>query len=138
MGLTRRDAVAAVLAAAAVLVLLAVTLSWDWPLITGYRSGTVALWVLGVAMCPLTWIGLQAAFGDDSARAVLQTRLGLNRTYYTFMSALGFGATVLLVWGVVAPGPAVFAALAAVVIGLWLISTARRLIAPPSRTPAAV
>lgn len=138
MGLTRRDAVTAVLAAAAVLALLAVTLGWGWPIITGYRWGTVALWVLGVAMCPLTWIGLQAAFGDDSARSALQTGLGLSRTYYTFMSALGFGATVLLVWGVAAPGPAVFVALGAVVIGLWLISTARRLIAPAPRTPATV
>ena len=138
MGLTRRDAVAATLAAAAVLVLLAVTLGWDWPLIAGYRPGSVALWVLGVAMCPLTWIALRAAFGDDSARAALRTRLGLNRTYYTLMSAFGFLATVLLVWGVVAPGPAVFVALAAVVIGLWLISTARRLVTPTSRATVAV
>lgn len=138
MGLTHRDAVTAVLAAAAVLVLLAVILGWDWPLVAGYRPGSVALWVLGVAMCPLTWTGVRAAFGDYSARAALQTGLGLNRTYHTLMSALGFVATALLVWGVVAPGPAAFVALAAVVIGLWLISTAHHLIAPITRTPVAV
>lgn len=136
MRLTRRDAVTAVLAAAAVLVLLAVTQGWEWPLITGYRSGTVALWVLGIAMCPLTWTGVQAAFGD-SGRAALQSRLGLNRAYYTFMSALGFAATVLLVWGLVASGLAVFVAMGAMVIGLWLTATARRVIATTPQTPVA-
>ncbi len=134
MRLTARDAVAAVLAGVAVLVLLALTLGWDWPVITDFRAGTIALWVLGVAMCPLTWIGVQAATGDGAARSALQNRLGLGRSYYTFMSALAFAATVLLVWGVVAPGQAVFVTLAIVVIGLWVISTARRAIAPAPRT----
>lgn len=136
MRLTWRDAVTTVLAAAAALVLLAVTLGWGWPVITDYRVAAVVLWVLGVAMCPMAWMGVQAAVGDSDARAALQGQLGVNRTYYQFMSVLALAATVLLVWGVVAPALAVVVALAAVVIGMWLISTTRRAIAPAPRTPA--
>lgn len=136
MALKGRDAVAAVLAAAAILVLLAVVLGWDWPLIADYRAGSVVLWALGVAMCPLTWTGIQAVFGDRGAHSALEGRLGLPRAYYAFMSALGFAATMLLIWGMVAPGPAVFATLAGVVVGLWLIATGRRALATGPRTKA--
>lgn len=131
MKLTWIDAATTVLAAVAVAVMLALTLGWSWPLLVDYRAGAIALGVIGIAMCPLSWTGLRAAFGDGTAREALQNRLGLGGPYYTVMSALAFVAVVLIAWGIVAPGQAVFLALGVVVVGMWLIATGRHALAVP-------
>jgi len=51
MRLTWRDGVAAVFAGLIVLIVLAVTGSWGWPLLGSYRAGIVALVLLAVPMC---------------------------------------------------------------------------------------
>jgi len=51
MRLTWRDGITTVLAALVVLVTLAATQGWDWPLLGSERAAVAALTVLGYAMC---------------------------------------------------------------------------------------
>lgn len=80
---------------------------WGWPLLGSYRTGTLALGILGMGMC---------AGGAVEGRR-------RSTLFSTSMALLGSLALVLLIWGVVAGAETVFLALAAVIGVMWLAST---------------
>jgi hypothetical protein len=112
MQLTWRDGAATVLAALVVIVLVAVTQAWSWPLLGDYRSGVIALTILGFAMCS---VGLQVAEGTAAE--------SFRRPPMILGSVLGVAALVLVVTGLIFATGALFVALAIVVLALWFLTT---------------
>ena len=109
MRLTLRDGAATALAALAVLVTLAVTQGWAWPLLGGYRAGILALTLTGIAMCA-TGAGAVAGSTMKEPLAVI-------------VSVLGVAALVLIVLGLVAGTQTPFVGLAAVLVAMWFFTT---------------
>ena len=120
MRLTRRDGVATVMAGLVASVALAVTRSWDWPMLGSYRAG-----VIGWSMCIV----------------------GSSRTTYSFKgpfvvlaSALGGLALLLVIVGLVTGTETPFLLLAVVIEILWLATTLRHAVSArhvgPRRHPA--
>ena len=123
MGLTRRDAVTTVLAVVVALIAANLVQELGWPVVSDYRIATLAFWVIGVAMCPMTWWAVEAALGDAEAGRVLRHKLGLNGAYYGAMSGVALLATIALIWGIVAPSAAVALIVGAFTFGMWLAAT---------------
>jgi hypothetical protein len=110
MKLTWKDGISTLLAAAAVLIGLAVTNGWGWPLLGDYRAGTVALAIVGFGMC---------ATGTAVGKASWTDPLVLIATL------LGVVALVLIVGGLIYATAALFVALAADIVALWFVATLR-------------
>jgi hypothetical protein len=121
MRLSWKDATATLLAAAAVLVALAVTNAWGWPLLGNYRAGTVALTLLGVGMC---------ASGTATAKA------SWSDPFVIIASLLGVVALALIVAGLMYATQPLFVALAADILALWFVSTLRHLVEEKPEFPA--
>jgi peptidoglycan/LPS O-acetylase OafA/YrhL len=115
MRLTSKDVVGTGLVVAAVLVAAAVINGWSWPLLGDYRAGTIALAVIGFGMC---------AAASDYSQARWSNPLVL------LASALGIAALVLIVAGLIWATAELVFWLAAVIVGLWFVSTARHLFTP--------
>jgi hypothetical protein len=107
MRLTWKDGAAALLMGAVVVVVLAVTQAWGWPLLGGFRSGAAVLGAVGLGMC---------IAGPVEGRRH-------SRVYGRSMAVLGSLAAGLWIWGVVAGSEVVFLALAGVVGAMWLVAT---------------
>jgi hypothetical protein len=116
MRLTYKDGIMVVLMTACTTVLLAVTQGWDWPLLGSYRTGTLALGILGLGMCA------------GGARYV--TTLEDIRRYFGVMSVAGGSALILVVVGLVTGWQAAFVALWAVILAKLLVTTVRHAIVP--------
>ena len=112
MGLTWRDAVTSVLAAAVVLIALAVTNEWGWPLLASYRFGSLAVGLVGFAMCITAGSGraIESEMQDRGVRV---------------LSAFGVLALVLMVAGVISGSELLFTALVIDILGMWLMATIR-------------
>jgi hypothetical protein len=110
MQLTWRDGSATILAALVVAVLLAVTQAWAWPLLGDYRSGVIALTIIGFAMCS---VGLLATEGT-----------AFKQPFMVVGSVLGVVALGLVILGVIFATQALFVALAITVVALWIVTTA--------------
>jgi hypothetical protein len=124
MQLTWRDGAATVLAALVVTVLLAVTQAWSWPLLGDYRSGVIALTIVGFAMCT---VGLQVADGNAAA--------SFKRPLMILGSVLGVAALALVITGLIfATGP-LFVALAIVILALWFVTTIDHAVATTQGQP---
>ena len=122
MRLSPKDLIATVLAAAAVGVTLAVTNAWGWPLLTDYRSGAIALAVIGFGMC---------AFGSDYS-----TVRGPD-PFVVLAGIMGVAALVLMIAAIGWPGATSFVWLAVVIVGLWLVTTTRHLVSTVARPATA-
>ena len=124
MSFTSRDFVGTLLAGAAVLVGAAVFDDWGWPLLGDYRSGTVALAVIGVAMC---------SAGSD------YSTVRWSQPLVVLASALGLVALALIVAGLIWATAVIFFWLVAVIVTLWMTTTVRHLITPRQQgSPKAV
>jgi hypothetical protein len=121
MRFTSKDVFGLVLAATAVVVAMAVTYGWGWPLLGDYRAGTVALGAIGIAMCA-------------GASDVKGTRM--SDPFIVLATLLGITALGLFIAGLVWATAQIFAGLVAAIIGLWLVATVRHLLATPA-DPAA-
>ena len=108
MRLTWRDGVATVLAGLVVAVALAVTGSWDWPLLGSYRAGVAALGAIGWSMCIL---------GGP------RTTTSFKGPFVVFASALGGLALVLVIVGLVTGTQGTFIWLAVDIEILWATAT---------------
>ncbi len=118
MKLTWKDLTATVLAAAAVAVFLAVTRSWDWPLLGSYRMGIVALLIIGQGSCVLGGSAdAISSLTDRTAHAV--------RAADIVAIVLGGLALVLAVIGLFVGTRAPFVALVVDILILWVVSTLR-------------
>ena len=121
MRLTFKDVIGTLLAGAAVLVTVAITNGWGWPLLSDYRSGTVALALIGFGMCA-------GASDYSSVRG--------PDPFNVVASVLGVAALGLIVAGLIWANGTVFVWLAAVIVALWAVSTVRHLIVPTRALPA--
>ena len=112
MGLTWRDGVATLLAAVVAVVGLAVTNEWGWPMLGGFRAGTLVVGILGLAMCITGGSGgaMEAGMQDRGVKV---------------LAALGGLSFVLIVAGLITGSELVFMALVIVTLGMWLMATIR-------------
>jgi hypothetical protein len=119
MRLTGKDAVATMLAGLAVLVVLAVTEGWGWPLLGSPRAGVLALGVIGVGMCASgSRVGEQTSMRDP---------------FIAVAMVLGIGSLVLIVLGLIVGSEALLVTLGATILALWLVTTLRHAIESPRR-----
>jgi hypothetical protein len=121
MRFTSKDVAGTALAGAAVLITLAVTNGWGWPLLGDYRAGIIALTVVGFAMC---------ASGSDYSTVRGSDPLVI------IAGGLGIAALGLIVAGLIWATSQLFVWLAAVIVALWLVTTVRHLITPRADAPA--
>ncbi len=115
MRFNSKDLVGGLLAAAAVLVALDVTNGWGWPLLGDYRAGTIALGVIGFAMC-----GAASDYSTVRSPNPLIILAGI----------LGVAALGLLIGGLIWATATLFMWLAGVIVALWAVSTLRHVITP--------
>ncbi|MBI4260340.1 MAG: hypothetical protein HY658_07220 [Actinobacteria bacterium] len=99
---------------------LAVERAWGWPLLGSYRTGVLALGVVGMAMCSLS----------SPARSS-----GWSNALVGIAAALGAAALVLVVVGLTGGSRTAFVWLSADVLVLWGVSTVRHAFVPAGRTP---
>lgn len=116
MRLTWRDGLTTALAVLVVLVTLAATQDWEWPLLGSERSAIAVLGVLGYAMC----------HSAGTPNAFLSMRGG----YRTLASALGVAALLVFVAGLIWPSETWIVLLAADILLLWVIATVRHGVRP--------
>ena len=116
MRLTRRDGFMAVLMGAATAVMLAVTQGWDWPLLGSYRTGTLAMFVIGQGMCAA------------GARDVMTSQKG--SAYVVTMSTIGAGALVTMIVGLITASAVAFVTLWGIILVMWAVTTVRHAIRP--------
>jgi hypothetical protein len=112
MGITWRDGVATVLAAAVAFVGLAVTNEWGWPMLGSFRAGTLVVGILGLAMC--------ITGGSGSA-----VEAGMQDRGVRMLAWLGGFSFVLIAAGLITGSELVFMALVIVTLGMWLMATIR-------------
>jgi hypothetical protein len=110
-----KDATATLLAALAAVVALAVINGWGWPLLSGYRAGTIALAVIGFGMCTV---------GSDYS-----TVRGLD-PFVLIAGLLGVTALGLAIAGLIWATATLFVWLAVTILLLWLVTTVRHLLTP--------
>jgi hypothetical protein len=115
MRFNSKDLVGGLLAAAAVLVALDVTNGWGWPMLGDYRAGTIALGVIGFAMC-----GAASDYSNVRSPNPLIILAGI----------LGVAALGLLIGGLIWATATLFMWLAGVIVALWAVSTLRHVITP--------
>jgi hypothetical protein len=121
MRLTWRDATTTLLAAVAVLVALAVTNAWGWPLLGDYRAGTVALTLVGFGMCTSGTAMAKARWSDP---------------FVVIATLLGVAALALVVAGLIYATQPLFVALAVDIVALWFVSTVRHVVEEQPSFPA--
>ena len=115
MKLTWKDGLMAVLMGVATAVMLAVTQGWGWPLLGSYRTGTLALFAVGLGMC----VGGSRIATTSNKSA-----------YVTTMSTLGGAAGLLTIVGLITAWAPVFVALWAVILVMWATTTVRHAFKP--------
>ena len=116
MKVSFKDATATLLAGLAAVAALAVANGWGWPLLSGYRAGTVALAVIGFAMYTV---------GSDYT-----TVRGLD-LLVVVAGLLGVAALGLAIAGLIWATAALFVWLAVTILLLWLVTTVRHVLATP-------
>ena len=123
MRLNIRDVVGAVLVAVAVTVTVAVASGWNWPLLGDARAGAIALFVLSYPSC------LVAQAPKRMAAAIQR-----ETTWSPFVIAgtiLGAVALLLIVANLLLNSVALLIAATAVVVGIWIVTTADHVVSEP-------
>ena len=126
MRLTLRDAVTTLFAGAVVIVTLAVTQGWDWPLLGSPRAGILAVGALGIGMCATGTRPQEAQAGATFWR----------RPVIVAESGLGIVALVAFVGGLIVGTETWLITLAAVNLVMWGVATTRHVmvpVGPPAR-----
>ncbi len=127
MRLTLRDAAATLLVAAAAGLYWGFRTGVDVPLVSGPRVLAVALFGLGVSACALGGGGVVPA-ADGSAETAWTRTFGVH----------GAVAFVLMLLVLFTANTGLLAALAGLVVLLWLVATVRHAIMPAERSRRAV
>lgn len=112
MRLTWRDGATTLLLGAVVVIAFATTQAWDWPLLGSYRSASIVLFGVGMAMCILGGSAESMTGAGRSASAMLATTLGVL-------------ALALFIVTLITGSEAWFVALAVDIAVLWAVSTLR-------------
>jgi hypothetical protein len=122
MGLSWRDGIATLLVSAAVAVTLSVVYGWNWPLISDARAGVLALFVLSYPSCLVA---------QAPARMAAAIRRGATwGPFLVIATVLGAVALLLLIAGVITNSVAVLVSAAIVVVAVWAVTIAHRLMKP--------
>jgi hypothetical protein len=118
--LTKKDATGTVFVALAAIVYLAVTQAWGWPLLGGYRSGTLVLGAIGLFAC---------AKGSNLSSETFKG------PFVVGAGALGVVAFGLVVIGAITGSHLAFAALAIDIGVLYVLTIVHHVTAgaPPQR-----
>jgi hypothetical protein len=114
MRLTWRDGMTTFLAGLTVVIALAVTQDWGWPLLGSYR------WGVGV----LAVVGLTAGCGYRTAT------WSVGDPFIWMGSALGVVALGLIVAGLIVGTQVLFVALAVDLVALWIVATIHHAVGP--------
>lgn len=117
MRLSWRDGIATGLGVFAIFVYRAVTESWGWALLGSYRSGTLVLAGVGLAMCIV------------GGQLVTPTKTDPMLNLGWLLGSMAFVVTLI---GVIAPSKGAFELLAIDVAVLWGVATIRHTLAIPS------
>ena len=107
MSLTWKDAVTTILAACVFGIYYAQTKGISLPLLSSIRWATIALAILGIAMC---------AFGAGTSQTSQMIR---------FLSVLGVTSLILIIASLTTGSSLAFLLLTIVIILMWVLSTAR-------------
>ncbi|MBI1758727.1 MAG: hypothetical protein HYR62_05825 [Actinobacteria bacterium] len=121
MRLTWRDGVSTLLAAVVFLLTLAVVRDWGWPLLGSYRSGTIALALVGVVMFGLGTPAREMRWSDR---------------FMAVEAIFGVAAFVLLIASLIAATQAWFVALAIAVMAMWFVAVLRHVVEHEPAGPA--
>jgi hypothetical protein len=122
MGLSWRDSIATLLVAAAVAVTLSVVFNWNWPLIGDARAAVIALFVLSYPSCLVA---------QAPARIAAAIRHGAAwGPFLVNATVLGAVAFLLLIVGVITNSVMVLVSTAIVVVAIWALTIAHRLMEP--------
>jgi hypothetical protein len=105
------------LAGLTLVVVLAVTQEWGWPLLGSTRAGIAVLFVVGMAMCMTGGSTMK----EPSARG----------PFLATASVLGVAALVLVVVGLIAKSELALVLLAIDIGLLWIVSTLRHVVEGP-------
>ena len=111
MRLTWKDALSTVLVLAGLLMALSVVQGWGWPLLSGVRSGIIALGVVGVAAC---------ALGAPRESFYYRDPFGLMTTVIVMIAL-----AVAIVGGLIAGTQQFLIVLMVVTAMLWVMATVR-------------
>jgi hypothetical protein len=114
MGLTWKDLITTILAAGVFGIYYAMGKGIDLPVISGYRSAILVLGILGIAMCALSGGGGTAG--------------GFN-PFIAIISALGFAAFLLIIYGLITGAKIAFVLLSFTILAMWALATFRHAIA---------
>jgi hypothetical protein len=132
MRLTWRDGVATVLAVLGGVVAVAVLQEWDWPLLGSYGAGTLALGMIGLAMCGIGGYGFWNAV---TARPGSTLRDG----FLIVGVLLGLSVTTVLVIGLITSTRTPFVWMVVLMATLWVEATTRHAVeVAPGRTPPVI
>ena len=128
MKLTWRDGAETALAGLVVVIALAVTDDWGWPLLGSARAGVVALAIVGQTMCVVA-----------RTPSVVEAWLASPRKDpgIAIAAVLGALALGLVIAGLIVGTDAVLLALAFTLVTLWAVTTSIHAVEGPSPHPAA-
>jgi uncharacterized membrane protein YccC len=110
MRLSWKDVATTLMAAAVAVIFVAHFQQWEWPLIGDVRLATLVVGAIGLGMCIVG--------GDPNA-------VTAKNAYTVFASSLGVGALALAALGAISDWPVVLAALVAVTLVLYVVTTVR-------------
>ncbi len=122
MRLRWRDGAATLLAALVVIVTLAVSQAWSWPLLNSFRAGVIALAIIGIGMC--------------TAGGMRSTETPSFTPFVAIVSVLGVAALALIIFGLIAGTQAPVVALAVVLVAMWFVTTMDHALAGTPGQPA--
>ena len=126
MRLSWRDGLATVLGAVVVAVGLAVTRSWDWPMLGSYRAGILVLAVVGVAACAVGGMSYQAKGPSFTGRFAAISRL------------LHLGIATVVVIGLIRPSRGAVIVMIGIIAAQWAVATLRHALSRPLPQTASV
>lgn len=112
MALTWKDFVTTILAAVVFGLYYAMTKGIAVPLIPGYRAAMIVLFIIGISMC---------AFSSASNASP-------GNLFITTASILGAASLILIIYGLITGAKLAFTLIAAAILLLWIIATARHIL----------
>jgi hypothetical protein len=121
MRFTWRDGISTLLAAVVLLLAFAVVRGWNWPLLGGYRSGMIALAVVGLVMSGIGTAAREVRWSDP---------------FMATEGILGAVAVVLFVVGIIAATQGWLVAFTVSLMVVWFVAVTRHVVEHEPAGPA--
>ena len=120
MSLTYKDLIATTGVAAAMVVTYATLKGYNWPLVSSYKSATLAVLVLGIGVCILVGSNIDSLTGT--------TYNPFAGGWMVAVTILGSVSLLLAIINAVANNKTLFVIFSGTVLGLWLLTTTHHLV----------